>query len=243
MMEGHPGEHGAVFGGPPGRGGTGNGPGRSSTSKASYVGIASLNTSVRDKKNLLEIRLERNDVSVNFNLNQAELDHLLTRLGIDGSHFTGVSCCPEGRGVVYVTLHPTVNIQRFLNKNECFVLKEGVRTGIIRPAGKKEVSVTISGLHPNTKDQAVVKYLSAHGKVSTTDKVIHHVYPGVSRSSLCAGKLNGNRTYMVEVTKPMGSYHIIDGEKVIVRYRGQAKTCAKCHKTESICPGKAMAKD
>ena len=136
-------EHGA---GPPGKGGTGP-PGGS---KPSYSGIASLNTSVRDKKNLLEIRLERNDTSVNFNLNQTELDHLLTRLGMDSSHFTGVSCCPEGKGVVYVTLHPTVNIQRFLSKNECFALKDGIRTGIIRPAGKKELSVTISGLHPNT---------------------------------------------------------------------------------------------
>ena len=236
------GQHVGAWGGPPGLGGGGTGSGQGAT-KSSYVGIASLNTSVRDKKNLLEIRLDRCDFSVNFNLSQVELDHLLTRLGIDSSHFTGVSCCPEGKGVVYITLHPSVNIQRFLNKSECFDLKKGIRTGIIRPAGKKELSVTISGLHPNTKDQAVVKYMSAHGKVSTTDKVIHHVYPGAPGSSLCAGKLNGNRTYMVEVTKPMGSFHIIDGEKVSVRYRGQDKTCARCHKTESVCPGKAMAKD
>ena len=103
----------------------------------------------------------------------------------------------------------------------------------------KEQSVTISGLHPNTKDQAVVKYLSVHGKVSTSDRVIHHVYPGASGSSLCAGKLNGHRSYMVEVTKPMGSYHIIDGLKVSVKYMGQAR----CHKTESVCPGKTIARD
>ena len=41
----------------------------------------------------------------------------------------------------------------------------------------------------------------------------------------------------------MGSYHIIAGQKVSVRYRGQDKTCARCHKTESNCPGKAVAKD
>ena len=240
-MESVSGGHDGAWGGPPGLGvGGQDGPG---VSKSSYVGIASLNTSVRDKKNLLEIRLDRKDFSVSFNLGQPELDHLLTRLGIDSSHFTGVSCCPEGKGVVYVTLHPSVNIQRFLNRSECFELKEGIRTGTIRPAGKKEQSVTISGLHPNTKDQAVVKYLSAHGKVSTSDRVIHHVYPGAPGSSLCAGKLNGNRSYMVEVTKPMGSYHIIDGEKVSVKYRGQARTCARCHKTDSGCPGKAIARD
>ena len=71
--------------------------------------------------------------------------------------------------------------------------KIGSRTSIICPAGKKEQTVTIWGLHPHTKDQVVVKYLSAHGKVSLTDRVIHHVYPGTPGSSLCAGKLNGNR--------------------------------------------------
>ena len=242
VMETVSGGHVGAWGGPLGLGGGGS-DGRDGPTKSSYVGIASLNTSVRDKKNLLEIRLERSGFNVNFNLAQGELDHLLTRLGIDSSHFLAVSCCPEGKGVVYVTLHPSVNIQRFINRNECFELKEGIRTGIIRPAGKKEQSVTISGLHPNTKDQAVVRYLSAHGKVSTTDRVIHHVYPGGPGSSLCAGKMNGNRTYMVEILKPMGSYHIIDGEKVSVKYRGQDRTCARCHKTESVCPGKGMAKD
>ena len=115
-----------AWGGPTGQGGGG----QVGATKSSYVGIASLNTSVRDKKNLLEIRLDRSDFSVNFNLAQPELDHLLTRLGIDGSHFTGVSCCPEGKGVVYVTLHPSVNIQRFINRSECFELKQGIRTVI-----------------------------------------------------------------------------------------------------------------
>ena len=88
-------------------------------------------------------------------------------------------------------------------------------------------------MHPNTRDQAVLRYLSAHGKVSKQHKVIHHVFPGEAGSSLLAGKLNGNRSYMVELNKPMGSYHIIDGVKVSVRYRGQTRTCARCHKFES----------
>jgi hypothetical protein len=48
---------------------------------------------------------------------------------------------------------------------------------------------------------------------------------------------------MVEVTKPMGSYHIIDGEKVSLRYRGQIRTCARCHHTEKECSGKGVARD
>ena len=90
-MESTSGGHGAR-GGPPGQGAGGGVYGPGGTAKSSYVGIASLNTSVRDKKNLLEIRLDRCDNNVNFNLAQLELDHLLTKLGIDSSHFTGVSC-------------------------------------------------------------------------------------------------------------------------------------------------------
>ena len=92
-----------------------------------------------------------------------------------------------------------MNIQRFLNRNECFELREGLRTGIIRPAGKKEQSVTISGFHPNPKDQTVVNYLLVQGKVSSSGRIIHLVFPGPPGSSLCAGNFNGTRNYMVKI--------------------------------------------
>ena len=225
----------------PGGGGAVGGEGLGPVKK-SYSGIAAINKSIRDDKNVLEVRLERSE-GARFNLSMVEQEGLLKKLGIDGNHFTGVSSCPEGKGVVYITLHPSVNITRFLYKNEAYVLKEGVQTSVIRPAGKKEVSVMVSGLHPNTKDQAVIRYMAAHGKVSQSDKVVHHVYPGKSGSSLLAGKLNGNRSYMVEVTKHMGSYHIIDGEKVSIKYRGQTRSCARCHMAETQCPGKGVARD
>ena len=48
---------------------------------------------------------------------------------------------------------------------------------------------------------------------------------------------------MVELKVAMGSYHIIDGEKVSVRYGGQEWTCARCQQFKRDCPGKAVAKD
>ena len=142
-----------------------------------YSSITCINTSIRDNKNILEVRLEKQQ-GTNFNLSMMETENLLRRLNIDGSHLVGASACPEGRPVVLITLHPSVDITRFLYKNESYVVKEGVRTTTIRPEGKKDKVVRVTGLHPNTKDQAVVKYLSAHGTVSTTEKVIHHVFPG-----------------------------------------------------------------
>ena len=208
----------------------------------SYSSITAINTSVRDRKNVLEIRLERQQ-GASFRLSQLEFETLLVRLGISGSEFEGVSACPEGKPVVLITLSPTVNINRFLYRNESYIVKEGVRTTSIRPAGRKDVLVTVSGLHPNTKDQAVIRYLEAHGKISRTEKVIHHVFPGAQGSSLCAGKLNGNRSYVMDIKVPMGSYHILDGEKVTIRYPGQEWSCARCHQYKGSCPGSAVARE
>ena len=214
----------------------------SGVSTPSYSSITAINTSVRNDKNVLEIRLEKQQ-GASFNMTQLETEALLARLAIDGSHFEGVTACPEGKPVVFVTMHPTVNIKKFLYRNESYMVKEGVRTTTIRPAGKKDVLVTVSGLHPNTKDQAVIRYLSAHGKVSQTDKVVYHVFPGAAGSSLCAGKFNGNRSYVMEIKEHLGSYHIIDGEKVSIRYPGQEWSCARCHQFKHSCPGSAVARD
>ena len=182
------------------------------TGAQTYSSITSINTSVRDKKNILEVRLEKQQGS-KFNLTMEETENLLRRLNIDSSHLIGASACPEGRPVVLITLHPSVDITRFMYRNESYIVKEGVRTTTIRPEGKKDKVLKITGLHPNTKDQAVIKYLSAHGTVSTTERVIHHVFPGAAGSSLLAGKLNGNRSYVVDGKVPLGSFHIIDGGK------------------------------
>ena len=48
---------------------------------------------------------------------------------------------------------------------------------------------------------------------------------------------------MVELKVAMGSYHIIDGEKVSIRYGGQEWTCARCQQFKRDCPGKAVAKE
>jgi hypothetical protein len=48
----------------------------------SYSSITSINTSVRDQKNILEVRLEKQEGS-RFNLTMEETEHLLRRLSID----------------------------------------------------------------------------------------------------------------------------------------------------------------
>ena len=50
--------------------------------------------------------------------------------------------------------------------------------------------------------------------------------------------------YKLEI-KPnsyLGTYHVIDGQRVTARYSGQQQTCARCFGSPQSCPGKGMAK-
>ena len=65
-----------------------------------------------------------------------------------------------------------------------------------------------------------------------------------SKEGPLKGMFNGDRHYKVEV-KPgvnIGSYHLIDGVKVTVRYAGQKITCGRCHLSSDNCKGGGIAK-
>ena len=119
------------------------------------------------------------------------------------------------------------------------MVANGVKTGIIRPMGRREVSVLIKGLNFNTPDSLVREYLGKHGKV-VSDKVIYEK----DKDGPFKDLYNGNRRYHIDFTlgKNLGSYHIIDGSKVQVTYAGQHKTCGRCHKTSRDCPGGGVAR-
>ena len=114
-------------------------------------------------------------------------------------------------------------------------------TGLIRPAGKKDVTVTVDGLDFNTPDSFIIDYLNKFGVV-LSNNVVYTKYD----SGPFKGKFNGERKYQVDFSKSnrqMGTYHIIDGSKVRIFYRGNKKTCGHCHKVAAICPGEAVAKN
>ena len=96
-----------------------------------YSSIASINTSVRDNKNILEVKLEKQE-GTRFTLTQEETENLLRRLEIQSSQLVGASVCPEGRPVVLITLQAGVDLTRFLYRS--YTVKEGVRTTSIREA-------------------------------------------------------------------------------------------------------------
>ena len=40
----------------------------------------------------------------------------------------------------------------------------------------------------------------------------------------------------------MGTYHFLDGARLRVFYKGNAKTCGRCHQGQSSCPGGGISK-
>ena len=74
-----------------------------------------------------------------------------------------------------------------------------------------------------------------------TNKVVH----GVFSDGPLKGFKNGYRSFKMEV-KPgtnIGSYHVLDGQRVTMRYPGQQQTCARCLQTSQNCRGKGLAKN
>ena len=85
----------------------------------------------------------------------------------------------------------------------------------------------------------MIDYLGKFGKVFTS-KVVHSVF---SEGGL-KGLRNGDRFYKMEVRPgtDLGSYHIIDGNKITLRYPGQQQTYARCHQGPQQCRGKGIAR-
>ena len=94
--------------------------------------------------------------------------------------------------------------------SESIAITKNMSTGIIRPAGKRDVKVTVCGLHWNTPDSLVQEYIQKFGGKLMTSGVVYVKY----KQGALTGKLYGERRYQVDfsgTTKKMGTFHSLDG--------------------------------
>ena len=223
-------------------GGTPNGgigaSGRGGRSWAELLG-SSLPTGL--EKNILEVVLEKDEKGP-FLVSEAECARLMSKIGVDqrpGVHVESIQICPSGRGRILITMKKDIQLDKFCRYESFEVTSSGIRSILIKPAAKKEVVVNVKGIHPNTRDSVVMNYLSKFGKL-VTNKVVY----GVFNDGPLKGIKNGDRAYKIEV-KPgenIGSYHVLEGQKVSLKYPGQQQTCGRCHKTPKHCKGGGIAK-
>ena len=172
------------------QGGGGNGQHK----KISYS--ESLKTNIkfdqRLKRNVLEISLEKMSHESDLNLTNEDVIRVLQTLRIDiVAQVQGYQIQHRGStSVISVWMNPGIDLEKFC-KDINIKINSDVMTGQIRPAGRKAVRVTISGLDFNTPDSFVIDYLNKFGTV--VNKSV--VYGKYEDQGPLKGKYNGDRKY------------------------------------------------
>ena len=201
-----------------------------------------INFNQRLKRNILEITLERTNKDAEMKIDQEEISRVFKTLGIDiVSQVEGYQVHYKGRNsVISVWMPPGVNVEKFC-KDVNITVNSNVVTGLIRPAGKTDVTVSIVGLNFNTPDTFVFEYLGKFGTLKNKSVIYSKYDEGPFK-----GKFNGERKYQVDFTgggRQMGTYHLIDNCKVRVFFRGNQKTCGRCHRSARDCVGGGLARN
>ena len=232
--------HGQGGGAPTGSSNGAGGGGRGQP-RGSWAEMLTRNLPTKLKKNVLEIVLEK-DERGSFIVSENDCAKAMRKIGIDarpGVHVEEIQICPNGRGVILITFKKDVPIEQFCRHDVIEVTSSGIRAVNIRPTNRREIVVNVRNIHPNTTDEGVMDYLSKFGKL-VTRKVIYGVYG----DGPLKGFRNGDRSYKIELTSNvnLGTYHVLDGQKVNVRYPGQLQTCARCYETARTCKGKGIAR-
>ena len=202
-----------------------------------------VNYDQRLKRNVLEILLEKSDKDVEIVLDQECVARLLRSIGVDIlSQVEGYQVQYNGRtSTISVWVYQGVSLDRFCKSVGISVAK-GVITSLIRPARRTDVTVTVNGLDFNTPDSLMFEYIKRFGGVIMSNSVIYSRYS----EGPFKGKMSGERKYQVKFgsnSKCMGTYHFIDGAKIRIFYRGNMKTCGRCHKSPRTCQGGGLARE
>ena len=211
----------------------------------SYADRAKMNIRYNQKlkRNVLEIEVCKDSDKDEVILSEETIAKLLSKIKMNiHSHVEGYQVSyGRKRSKIEVLCKPGLDLEQFC-LYESLEVEKGVKTNFIRPAGRKDVEVSIAGLGFNTPDSLIQDYITKFGGRLVTNDVIY----GKFGTGLFKGKLNGVRKYQVDFTEAkleMGTFHILDGSKVKIFYRGNRATCGWCHADGSKCPGGARAKD
>ena len=211
----------------------------------SYADRARMNVRFdqRLNRNVLDIEVEKMDVRDEMFLTQEVIAKLLKSIGMYiESQVEGYQVSYGGKSAkISVLCKDGIELERFC-RQECFEVCKGVMTKNIRPSGRRDITVTVSGLDFNTPDTLVQDYISKFGGVLISKNVIYARHG----EGPFKGKVNGDRRYQVDfstATTTMGTYHYLDGERVRVYYRGNTKTCGRCHQGPGQCLGGGIARE
>ena len=195
----------------------------------------------RLKRNVLEICLEKAERETEIILNGDTIARVLRSLKMSiETELEGVQVQYGRVPMIHAWCKPHVNLEKFCTEVN-IKISNGLSTGHIRPAGRRDVLLTIQGLNFNTPDGLVQEYITKFGGKLMDQNVIYKEY----REGILVGKYTGDRQYRVifeEDARKMGTFHFLDGARVKIFYRGNTTTCGRCHKSRTGCKGEGLAK-
>ena len=158
---------------------------------------SNVNFDQRLKRNVLEITLEKRDKNSEMILDQVSVARLLKSIGMDVmTQMEGYQIQYNGRtSMISVWAVKGLSLERFCKPEGINVTKD-IMTGMIRPSGRRDVTVTVSGLDFNTPDSLVFEYIKKFGGIIISNNVI---YTKFSEGPF-KGKCTGERKYQVDLT-------------------------------------------
>ena len=209
----------------------------------SYADRAKMNIRLDQKlkRNVLEIEVEKENEQDEMILTDVTVAKLLNKIKLNISHMEGYQVSfGRKKSKIEVLCRKGLDLEQFCVR-ESLEVEKGVKTNFIRPAGRKDVAVTITGLGFNTPDSLIQEYITKFGGKMVTEDVIYEKHG----AGPFQGRWNGTRKYQVDFSETklqMGTFHILDGKKAKIFYRGNRSTCGWCQADITKCPGGAKAK-
>ena len=147
------------------------------TLQESWAAMIECSLANSNNKSILEDNLEKDDKG-SFSISDLDCAKFLKKLGLDmstGGAVDGVQICPGGRGVIFITLKEQEDLNKYCRYDVLDITSTGIRAVMVKPAGKREVVLTLRGVHPSTKDSVVFEYLEKFGSIGNR-RVVYGVF-------------------------------------------------------------------
>ena len=145
----------------------------------SYADRAKLNVRFdqRLRRNVLEIEVEKDKEDDEMILAEDTIANLLNKIKLNiYSHVEGYQVSfGRKKSKIEVLCRKGLDLEQFCVR-ESLEVEKGVKTNFIRPAGRKDVAVTITGLGFNTPDSLIQEYITKFGGKMATEDVIYEKY-------------------------------------------------------------------
>ena len=192
---------------------------------------------------MIEIKVESRNTERPMNINSRTVGDICNMIGIDipvilfgyQIHFSYRS------SIVNLFVKDGVPIEQYIRR-EPFPLNDELEVKSITQAGVKEVTIVVMGLDFMVEDEVMMEYIKSFGGVIKSDRVIY----SKDKQGPFKGLLNGERRYLVDMSGAlcnMGTYHHIGENKVKVIYKGNSRTCGRCHEEQQKCSGRGIARE